>query len=356
MSTDPGTVLTSVPAAVDGALELMSGVSVVGAGAWGTALARLFASRGERVSLWTWQADHAARMRRDGENQEFLPGFGLPPEVHISSDLDEVLSAANLIVLAVPSDVFRHVLVQAKPYIPAGAVIVSATKGIENGSTMLMSEVIGDVLGDPVRDRCVALSGPSFARELARGLPTNVVVAGPDETICSEVQHRLAIEPLRVYTSEDRVGVEMGGALKNVIAIASGACDGLGFGHNTRAALITRGLAEMTRLAVAKGGHPLTLAGLAGVGDLVLTCTGELSRNRTVGFELGRGARLDHVLKHLGHVAEGVPTARSVYHLASRLDVEVPISAEVYKVLFDGKSPHQAVKDVTTRPLRRERD
>lgn len=349
-------VLTAAPEGMDGAPWLMTGVSVIGAGAWGTALARLFASHGARVSLWTWLSDHAARMVRDHENAEFLPGFELPPTLHVSSDLAAVVRDADLVVWAIPSDVFRAVLVQAAPYLPDHAVLVSATKGVENGSTMLMSEVVGDVLGESVRSRTVALSGPSFARELAQGLLTNVVVAGPDEAICSEVQHRLAIEPLRVYTSDDRVGVEVGGALKNVIAIAAGACDGLGFGHNTRAALITRGLAEITRLAVAMGGHPLTLAGLAGIGDLVLTCTGELSRNRTVGFELGCGARLEDVLRRLGHVAEGVPTARSVHQLATKLDVDLPISTEVYRVLFEGKSPHQAVKDVTTRPLRKERD
>jgi glycerol-3-phosphate dehydrogenase (NAD(P)+) len=295
-------------------------------------------------------------MRRDRENKEFFPGFDLPASVSVTSDIAEALHAVDIAVLAVPSDVFRNVLSLARPHILPEAVLVGATKGIENGSLMLMSEVVGDVMGHASMQRFVALSGPSFARELAQGLPTNVVVAGPDEQLCSTVQRQLAVEPLRVYTSEDQVGVEVGGALKNVIAIAAGACDGLGFGHNTRAALITRGLAEITRLAVAKGGHPLTLAGLAGMGDLVLTCTGELSRNRTVGFELGRGEGLEEVLARLGHVAEGVPTSKSVYHLAERLTVELPICNEVYHVLFEGKSPQRAVRDVIARPLRRERD
>jgi glycerol-3-phosphate dehydrogenase (NAD(P)+) len=252
--------------------------------------------------------------------------------------------------------VFRSVLIQARGHIPDHAALVSATKGIENGTLMLMSEIIRDELGEAALMHSAALSGPSFAPELARGLLTNVVVAGPDPELCASIQVRLSVDPLRVYTSEDQIGVEIGGALKNVIAIAAGACDGLGFGHNTRAALITRGLAEITRLAVAKGGHPMTLAGLAGMGDLVLTCTGELSRNRTVGFELGQGRKLEDVLARLGLVAEGVPTAHSAYCLARRLEVDLPICSEVYRVLFEGKAPRDAVRDVTARPLRKERD
>jgi glycerol-3-phosphate dehydrogenase (NAD(P)+) len=334
----------------------MAHIAVVGAGAWGTALARLLGQHGEPVVLWTWQPEHALRMQRDRVNAQFFPGFRLPETVRVTSDIAEALRDADLALFVVPSDVFRGVLIQARPHLPERAALVSATKGIENGSLMLMGEIVLDVLGESAFMRSAALSGPSFAPELARGLLTNVVVAGPSSELCSRIQIRLSVEPLRVYTSDDRVGVEVGGALKNVIAIAAGACDGLGFGHNTRAALVTRGLAEITRLALAKGGHPMTLAGLAGMGDLVLTCTGELSRNRTVGFDLGRGEKLEDVLARLGHVAEGVPTAQSTYCLARQLQVDLPICSEVYRVLFEGKAPRDAVRELTARPLRKERD
>lgn len=334
----------------------MSHVAVIGAGAWGTALALLLAGQGENVVLWTWQPEHARAIERDRENREFFAGFPLPDAIRASSELPDALAEADLVLLVVPSDAFRETLERAKPQLPAGVPLVSATKGIENDSLMLMSEVIEDVLGSDARARSLFLSGPSFAKEVALGMPTNVVVAGDDQELGVEVQKRFATDRFRVYSSDDPVGVEMGGALKNVIAIAAGACDGLGFGHNTRAALITRGLAEISRLAIAKGGNPLTLAGLAGMGDLVLTCTGELSRNRTVGFEMGQGKSLDQVLASLGHVAEGVKTAKSAHHLAVRLGVELPIAGEVYRVLYEGKDPRTAVRDVLTRPLKKEWD
>ena len=334
----------------------MSHVAVIGAGAWGTALALLLAGQGENVVLWTWQPEHARAIERDRENREFFAGFPLPDAIRASSELPDALAEADLVLLVVPSDAFRETLERAKPQLPAGVPLVSATKGIENDSLMLMSEVIEDVLGSDARARSLFLSGPSFAKEVALGMPTNVVVAGDDQELGVEVQKRFATDRFRVYSSDDPVGVEMGGALKNVIAIAAGACDGLGFGHNTRAALITRGLAEISRLAIAKGGNPLTLAGLAGMGDLVLTCTGELSRNRTVGFEMGQGKSLEQVLASLGHVAEGVKTAKSAHQLAARLGVELPIAGEVYRVLYEGKDPRTAVRDVLTRPLKKEWD
>jgi len=232
--------------------------------------------------------------------------------------------------------------------------VVLASKGIEKETLMLPTEIADDVLGESARGRTLALSGPSFAVEVARRLPTNVVVAAKDLDVSVDVQSRIATERLRVYSSDDPIGVQVGGALKNVIAIAAGACDGLGFGHNTRAALITRGLAEMARLALKKGGQVLTLSGLAGLGDLVLTCTGELSRNRTVGFELGRGRPLADVLAGLGHVAEGVTTAESAHRLAEKVGVELPIATEVYAVLFENKPVPEAVRDVLARPLRSE--
>lgn len=333
----------------------MSGhVAVIGAGAWGTALALLLAHKGDRVLLWTWQPEHRDAMRRERENRAFFRGFPLPDGVVPTSDFAEALSGADLIVLVVPSDAFRETLSRMKPHVPAGVPLVSATKGIENDTLMLMGEIIVDVLGPDARARSTFLSGPSFAKEVAQGSPTNVVVAGWEHDLSVEVQRRFATDRFRVYSSDDPVGVEVGGALKNVIAIAAGACDGLGFGHNTRAALITRGLAEIARIAIAKNGNVLTLAGLAGMGDLVLTCTGELSRNRTVGFEMGRGRSLSDVLSGLGHVAEGVKTAKSTYQLARALDVELPICNEVYRVLYEGKQPLEAVRDVLTRPLKKE--
>jgi glycerol-3-phosphate dehydrogenase (NAD(P)+) len=332
----------------------MSHVAVLGAGAWGTALSLLLAEKGDQTRLWTWQREHARAMAATRENREFFPGFPLTDRVTPTADLAFALAGADLAVLVVPSHAFRDTVALAQPHLSSQTALVSATKGIENDSLMLMSEILVDVLGPAAKARSTFLSGPSFAKEVAEGIPTNIVVAGYDHDLSVDVQRRFATDRFRVYSSDDPVGVEVGGALKNVIAIAAGACDGLGFGHNTRAALITRGLAEIARIAIAKGGNVLTLAGLAGMGDLVLTCTAELSRNRTVGFEMGRGARLDDVLAHLGHVAEGVRTAKSAYQLAEKLDVELPIINEVYRVLFEDKSPRQAVHDVLTRPLKKE--
>ena len=334
----------------------MSDMAVIGAGAWGTALARVLASNGFSVALWTWQADHARHMIEVRANQEFLPGFELAESITPTASLEEALDGAQVAVVSVPSQVVRSVLTQARPWLTASTSVVNVTKGIEASSLKLMSEVIEDVLGVGTRDKFAVLSGPSFAREVAEGMPTNVVVAGQNSAIVDDVQRRFSSERLRVYASDDTLGVQLGGALKNVIAIAAGACDGIGFGHNTRAALITRGIAEMTRLAVRRGANPLTLAGLAGIGDLVLTCTGELSRNRTVGFELGRGRNLPDVLANLGHVAEGVDTSKSAFDMSRMFDVELPITTEVYRVLYEGKQPLQAVRDLVGRPLRRELD
>jgi glycerol-3-phosphate dehydrogenase (NAD(P)+) len=328
-------------------------IAVLGAGAWGTALARLLAERGP-VGLWTWQAEHALALRFDRENRAFLPGYSLSDRVSPTSSLADALEGAKLVVVAVPSEGVRATLEAARAYLPPAASLVIVAKGIEPRSLMLLSEVTRDVLGAAAEHQAVFLSGPSFALEVARGLPTNLVAAGRDPERSRLVQRRFASDRLRVYSSDDPAGVQVGGALKNVIAIAAGASDGLGFGHNTRAALITRGLAEIGRLAVAKGGNVLTLAGLAGLGDLVLTCSGELSRNRTVGFELGRGKQLPEVLAGLGHVAEGVITAESAYHLAERLSVDLPITSEVYSVLYQGKPVAQAVRDLLSRPLRKE--
>lgn len=333
----------------------MDKIAVLGAGAWGTALARVLAERSP-VLLWTWRAEHAAALERDRDNREFLPGYPLAPAITPTADMARAVDEAAIVVLAVPSEAVRATLAAAATALSSQATLVVVAKGIEPKSLMLLSEVTRDVLGASGEARAVFLSGPSFALEVARGLPTNLVAAGSDPARSLLVQQRFANDRLRVYSSDDPAGVQVGGALKNVIAIAAGASDGLGFGHNTRAALITRGLAETARLAVAKGGDVRTLSGLAGLGDLVLTCSAELSRNRTVGFELGRGRTLADVLSGLGHVAEGVTTAHSAYHLAERLGVDLPITSEVYAVLYGEKPVARAVRDLLSRPLKKEWD
>jgi glycerol-3-phosphate dehydrogenase (NAD(P)+) len=327
----------------------MTQLAVLGAGAWGTALARHLARDGEPVSLWSWQREHAERMAATRKNDDLFPGFPLHDSIEPMHELDVALRAASAVLVVVPTPSVRSTLELARPHLADDTLLVLASKGIEVDSSMLLSEVVGDVLGQAWAERCVVLSGPSFAQEVARDLPTNLVAASHDPDSAREAQRVLSRARLRVYTSGDPIGVQVGGALKNVIAIAAGASDGLGFGHNTRAALITRGLAEMARLATAKGGDPITLAGLAGLGDLVLTTGADLSRNRTVGLELGRGRTLEQALGSLGHVAEGVPTAASAYQLARRLGVELPITSEVYRVLYEGKPVAAAVSELLHR-------
>jgi glycerol-3-phosphate dehydrogenase (NAD(P)+) len=328
-------------------------VAILGAGAWGTALCHHLSLHGASVSLWARAEEHAESLARTRENR-LLPGVLLAPAVVISHRLDRVLAGASTIVFATPCHGLRDVAAAARPFIEPSARLVSAAKGIENDTLRLTTEIIADVLGPTLGERSVVLSGPSFAREVADGHPTNVVAAARDERLAEEVQHTFSLGRLRVYSSSDPIGVQVAGALKNVIAIAVGASDGLGLGNNTRAALITRGVSEVARLAAAKGGQPLTVAGLAGLGDLVLTCTGNLSRNRTVGFELGRGRALADVLATLGHVAEGVTTAKSAHDLAGRLGVELPICSQVYSVLYRNKTPDTAVEELLSRPLKRE--
>ncbi|NUP08635.1 MAG: NAD(P)-dependent glycerol-3-phosphate dehydrogenase [Polyangiaceae bacterium] len=333
----------------------MSQICVLGAGAWGTALAKVLADKGNPTLIWAVDDGVAATINEAHENKRYLPGHQLPPNLKATTSLEEALAGVELIVVVVPSHAVREVMTKAKPLIPKSALLCSASKGIENDSLMLMSQVIEDVLGHEAVPRLTYLSGPSFAKEVALGMPTAVVVAGKDADNTLTVQRAFASDKLRVYSSHDVIGVEIGGALKNVIAIAAGAIDGLGFGHNSRAGMITRGLHEIGMLAMRLGGEPMTVAGLSGMGDLVLTCTGDLSRNRTVGVELGKGRKLDEILRGLGHVAEGVKTSKSAYDLSIREGVEMPITHEVYKVLYEGKHPRQAVVDIMTRELRSER-
>jgi glycerol-3-phosphate dehydrogenase (NAD(P)+) len=328
--------------------------AVLGAGAWGTALAKVLAERGppvaERVSLWARRRELCDAVNATGENARYLPGVELPATIRCTDDIAEALDGATTVIFVAPSHATREVARAAAPYVQPGALVIGATKGIETDSLLFVDEVLAEEL-PAVAGHLALLSGPSFARELADRVPTSVVIAAHDSAVCADAMHRLHMPYLRTYASDDVVGVECGGALKNVIAIAAGAVSGMGFGLNTRAAIITRGLAEVAKLAVARGGSALTVAGLAGMGDLVLTCTGELSRNRTVGHELGRGRDLRDVLATLGHVAEGVTTAKSAYQLSKRLDVDMPITSEVYAVLHEGKPVRRAVKDLMGREL-----
>jgi glycerol-3-phosphate dehydrogenase (NAD(P)+) len=326
-------------------------IAVLGAGAWGTALANLLAEKGGEVALWARRRELCDAVNATGENGRYLPGVKLPPNLSCVHDLATAVDGAKMLVFVVPSHATRDVARAAAPHVHSGVPVVSATKGIENESLMFMDDILAQELPAHARHNLAFLSGPSFAEELARHLPTAVVVAAHDPEVAAQVMKRFHTPYLRTYASDDVAGVECGGALKNVIAIAAGAVDGLGFGHNTRAALITRGLAEIARVAMARGGSALTLAGLAGMGDLVLTCTGELSRNRTVGFELGKGRKLVEVLAGLGHVAEGVKTAKSAYELSKKLGVDTPITSEVYAVLYEDKPVQQAVKDLMAREL-----
>lgn len=330
-------------------------IAVVGAGSWGTALAVQLCRSGDEVWMWDHRADRAAEMDAARENRRYLPGVPLPPTLRVTGALDAALAGAEVVMEVVPSGAVRAVMAEAGPLIPADAVVCCATKGIEEPSLHTMEEVLRAVLPERLHPGIVALAGPSFAKELAVGLPTAVVVAARAPAAGERVARALHGGALRVYHTDDVVGAELGGALKNVVAIACGVADGAGLGLNARAALITRGLAEITRLAVHKGGHPLTLAGLAGMGDLVLTATGDLSRNRRVGLALGRGRRLAEILAELGQVAEGVGTARSAHHLALREGVDMPITAEIYRMLYEDKPVDAALRDLMGRERRAER-
>ena len=330
-------------------------VAVLGAGSWGTALAKLLADQGFETRLWARRADQAAAINESQQNQAYLPGFTLPPTLRATSDLEDALARATLVVSVVPTHGLRQVLDDAQPHLPADAPIVSATKGIEIGTLKLVSQIFEEHVPKDRHHMLTYIGGPSFAKEVAAGIPTAVSVAGVDHAITERVQKHFATDRFRVYATEDVVGVELGGALKNVVAIAAGIADGLGFGHNTRAGLITRGLAEISRLAIAMGANPLTLAGLSGMGDLVLTCTGDLSRNRTVGIQLGKGQKLQEILDGMKMVAEGVRTAQSAHALAEKMGVEMPITSEVHALLYEDKPPLDAVMALMTRPLKRER-
>lgn len=329
-------------------------VAVLGAGAWGTALATVLSRSLPRVWLHAFRADHARTLDRDRENRRLLPGVALLPSVEVTNDYQTALADADTVLLVVPTQTLRQTLEQAAPSLRPDVVLVSACKGIETESRMLVHQVVADVLGGDALERTVHLSGPSFASEVARQVPTNLVAAARDSRLAEAVQSLIATDWLRVYTSDDPVGVEVGGALKNVIAIAAGACAGLGLGYNAQAALVTRGLAEMTRLTLALGGHAQTLAGLSGLGDLILSCTFARSRNRELGVQVGRGVPLPEAFDALGGVAEGYSTAKAVHAIAVESGVDLPICDAVYQVLHGGKPVSMAVSDLMARPLKKE--
>ncbi|MBW3534548.1 MAG: NAD(P)-dependent glycerol-3-phosphate dehydrogenase [Gemmatimonadetes bacterium] len=329
--------------------------AVVGAGSWGTALAAVLAGQGHRVRLWAFEAEVVEQVNERHVNESFLPGAPLPESLRATASMEEALEGAAFVVSVSPSQFVGRVMTGAAPHLPDDAIVVSASKGIETSTLRRMDEVLGDVLSDAQMEGFTVLSGPSFAVEVAAGEPTAVVAASASEEAARSVQELFQTAIFRVYTNRDVVGVELGGALKNVIAIAAGVTAGLGFGHNTRAAVITRGLAEMSRLGVAMGAQAETFAGLAGMGDLVLTCTGELSRNRTVGYRLGQGETLEEILGPMSAVAEGVKTAEAVVALAERHGVEMPIASEIHAVLARGKDPRHAVEELMTREPKPER-
>lgn len=336
-------------------------ISVIGAGSWGTALAKLLSDQGKKVTLWGHRQDHIAAIAAERENKKYLPGFSLHQDLRLTANLLEAGHNSRLVLMVTPSHVFREVFQKLLPALGDGACVVSAAKGIENDTLLTMTQVMRDVVDnqDGYGSKNIhlgALCGPSFAKEVAARTPTAVTVSFPDAGIAAAVQHVLFSEKFRVYTSTDVIGQELGGALKNIIAIAVGICDGLGYGTNTRAALITRGLAEISRMGIKMGADPLTFSGLGGLGDLVLTCTGDLSRNRSVGLQLGRGWTLAAILEDMNMVAEGVKTTKSAWELARKNGVEMPILEQIYAVLYQGKSCQDAVSSLLSRDRREESD
>jgi glycerol-3-phosphate dehydrogenase (NAD(P)+) len=330
----------------------MSRISILGAGAWGTALAISLARRGDHdICLWAHSPALAEQLHEHGENLPYLPGYTLPLGVHVTSDLLGSIFEADILLCVTPSRYLRATIAQIAPALSRDQILISASKGIEQTSFLRMSQVIASLTDNPFG----VLGGPSFAQEVAAGAPTAVVVASSSVEVTMTIQREFTSPSLRLYSNDDVAGVELGGALKNVIALAAGVVHGLNLGNNAGAALITRGIAEMTRLAIACGGHRQTLAGLSGVGDLVLTCTGSLSRNRSVGIELGRGRQLADIVSGMhGKVAEGIGSTTAALGLAARYEVEMPITEQMNAVLFESKSPREAIRELMARPNRDE--
>ncbi|PYX09584.1 MAG: glycerol-3-phosphate dehydrogenase [Acidobacteria bacterium] len=336
----------------------MSRIAIIGAGAWGTGLSIVLGRKGtHQVRLWALEKEVRDSISSRRVNELFLPGYSIPNSVTVTGSLDEALQAAEIVVSVMPSQHCRGLFEQMRAHLQPETLIVSATKGLEEKTFLRMTEVISQVIAKhgEFQPRMGALSGPSFAKEVARGDPTAITIASKDPALSETVQREFSDPRFRVYTNDDVVGVELGGALKNIVAIAAGVCDGLGLGHNSVAALITRGLAEITRLATACGGRPETMSGLAGLGDLVLTCTGGLSRNRSVGMELGRGRKLSDIIAGMhGMVAEGVFTTHAALGLARSRGIEMPITEQMNAILHEGKSPSDAIHELMTRTAKSE--
>lgn len=328
-------------------------IAVLGAGAWGTTLADMLAKNGVDTVLWAREPEVVTAIRNTRENSTFLPGITLSDALKVESDPEMAFAGVDYFLVVIPSQFIRPALEGFKDILPDNPVIVCASKGIELSSLAPMSKVVAEAL-EGKRPRYASLSGPSFAAEVSRDMPTTVSLGCEDHELGRELQAAFSTPAFRVYFTPDFRGVELGGAVKNVIAIAAGIADGIGFGHDARAALITRGLSEMSRLGMAMGGQQRTFMGLSGMGDLVLTCTGDLSRNRQVGLKLGQGMKLDAIISEMKAVAEGVKTTESLYNLSEKLRVELPITEQVYKILYEDKDPTQAVKDLMSRELKDE--
>jgi glycerol-3-phosphate dehydrogenase (NAD(P)+) len=332
---------------------VVKSIGVIGAGSWGTSLANLLAKKGYQVTLWAYEADLVERMSQTHVNDLYLQGITLSENMAFTNKIEDAASK-QYVLFVPPSQAMRQVLTSCVQFMCPETLIISASKGIENDTLSPMSEIFQQILPRELQQRTAYLSGPTFAKEVALEKPSAVVAAAEDELIAIEAQELFNTEYFRVYTNDDVIGVELGGAIKNVIALAAGVCDGLGYGYNTRAALITRGLAEMKRLGIAMGAKQETFAGLAGMGDLVLTCTGDLSRNRTVGVELGKGRKLQEILGEMTMIAEGVKTTLSTYQLAAKLQVDVPIVEQMHAILYQDKDPRQAVIELMQRELKSE--
>lgn len=326
-------------------------IGVIGAGSWGTTLANLLAKKGFNITLWAYEEELVTSIAASRENPLYLPGIKLSSNILPTVSLKDACQHKDLIIIVTPSQVVRQIMERISNYLNPQQVLISASKGIENKTLLTMSEVICDVLQGKDGHALAVLSGPSFAREVSEEMPTAVTIASENLGLAQQLQQIFSTAYFRVYSNPDVPGVELGGALKNVIAIAAGIADGLSFGSNTRAALITRGVAEISRLALKRGADPLTLAGLSGLGDLVLTCTGELSRNRMVGIKLGQGIVLSQILKEMRMVAEGIKTAAAAYDLSRKLKVAMPITEQVYSILYHNKNPREAVNELMTRDL-----
>jgi glycerol-3-phosphate dehydrogenase (NAD(P)+) len=333
---------------------MKNAMAIIGAGSWGTALAIVLAPRFERIRLWVREQDLAERMLATRVNDIFLPGFHLPANVEPTADVGLALEGAEIVTGVMPSRFARSLYSDMLPHLRPEMRFVSATKGLEAHSLLRMSEVARQVIGAKFAPRIAVLSGPTFAKEVARGEPTAVVISSEDQELAASIQREFSGPTFRLYANDDPAGVEMGAAIKNTIAIGAGICQGLGLGNNSMAALITRGLAEITRLAVAMGGQPRTLSGLAGLGDLVLTCTGELSRNRSVGIELAKGRKLPEIVSSMTMIAEGVETTSAAADLGRKFDVELPITQQMDSILRGGRSPREAIRELMERTLKAE--